>query len=113
MTSNGEIRPRYRVYDTRTMFCLGTGLRGPATIQSRVDKGHHAAKDVVKSKKIDRSHIAEHVAAKDRARANPQVLHESGGNAAVLPQYTRLQTNRQTASYGNSRTCDCNVPLKM
>jgi len=54
---------------------LGTGLRGPATMQSRIDK------DVVKSifKKIDRSHIAEHVAAKERARANPQVLHESGG----------------------------------
>jgi len=88
---------------------LGTGLRGPATMQSRIDKV------VVKSnfKKIDRSHIAEHVAAKDRARANPQVLHELGGNSAVLPQYTRLQTDRQTATYGNSRTCDCNVSLKM
>jgi len=29
MTSNGEIRPRYRVYDTRTMFCLGGRVHRP------------------------------------------------------------------------------------
>ena len=55
-------------------------MRGPATMQSRLDEF------VVKSKckKIDRSHLAEHVSAKDRAKANPQVLHESRGKTFLF-----------------------------
>ena len=52
----------------------------------------------MKSKKIDRSHIAEHVAAKDRARANPQVLHESGGKLGcfvTIHSVTDKQTDRR------------------